>query len=168
MSTDINDRAAVERRLWNEIETHQTGMLGLTGETSHYQPMTAFVDREASQLWFFTRLETDLVHQVGAGHPAMFVFQQKDLQACVGGELVLDRDPAHLNKYWNAVVAAWYPDGRDDPHLAMLRMDCDDARVWIADGGPVRFAWEIARANATKTQPRVGGQTTLDFHYLGP
>src|SRR5690349_17879711 len=126
MSTDITDRAAVERRLWDEIETHQTGMLGLAGETSHYQPMTAFVEPATNRLWFFTRQDTDLVHQIGAGHAAMFVFQQRELQACVGGELILDHDRAHIDRYWNAVVAAWYPEGREDPHLSMLRMDCDD------------------------------------------
>ena len=164
MSTDLNDHAAVERRLWDELEKHQTGMLGLAGETSHYQPMTAFVEREASRLWFFTRLETDLVNQVGAGHPAMFVFQQRDIQACVGGELVIDRDRSHLERYWNTVVAAWYPEGRDDPHLSMLRLDCEDARVWISRGGPVRFLWEIAKASATKTTPHLGGRSSLDFH----
>jgi len=164
MSTDIKDRVAVERRLWDEIERHQTGMLGLVGDTHHFQPMTAFIQRGSKQIWFFTRTDTDLVHQIGGAHQAMFVIQQKDMQACVGGELVIDPDRARIDKFWNPVVAAWHPEGKTDPRLALLRMDCDDAAVWISQGNPIRFAWEIAKANTTKTEPNVGGRTTLDLH----
>jgi len=165
MHTDINDRVAVERRLWEEIEKHQTGMLGVTGGAPHHtQPMTAFVEPERKQIWFFTRTDTDLAREIAEGRTAMFVFQQKDIQACIAGELTLQHDPARIEKYWNAVVAAWYPAGKDDPRLTLLCLDCDDAQVWISQSGPARFAWEIAKANATKHEPQVGGRANLDFH----
>ena len=31
MTIDMTDRSAVERRLWDEIERHQIGMLGVVG-----------------------------------------------------------------------------------------------------------------------------------------
>lgn len=164
MSTDIKDQAAIERRLWDEIENHQIGMLGLVGETAHFQPMTAFVERAANQIWIFTRKDTDLARQVGASHPAMFVFQQRDIHACIGGDLALDHDRARIDRYWNAVVAAWYPEGKDDPNLTLLRLDCHDAQVWISQGGPVKFAWEIAKANTTKRVPDLGGRSNIAFH----
>ena len=86
MNLDMNDRTAVERRLWDEIERHQVGMLGIVGaDVHHTQPMTAFV--EGHDLWFFTRADTDLARRVGEGHEAIFVFQAKDLYACLSGEL---------------------------------------------------------------------------------
>ncbi len=165
MSTDINDQTAVQDRLWHEIKKRGgTGMLGLTNSGQHFQPMTAFVEREAGQIWFFTRKDTDLVQDIGAGASAMFVFQVDDLQACIGGGLTLDHDKARIDKYWNAVVAAWYPGGKDDPMLTLLRMDCVDAEVWISQGGLTKFAWEIAKANATHTTPDLGGRAHLDLH----
>lgn len=165
MSTDLTNRADVERRLWDEIEKHNTGMLGITGSGHHHtQPMTAFVERKSNQIWFFTRTDTDLAREIGEGKTAMFVHQLKDLHACIAGQLTLQLDPERIDKYWNAVVAAWYPDGKDDPHLTMLCLDCDDAQVWISEGGPVKFAWEIAKANATHTTPDVGGTANLNFH----
>lgn len=165
MTIDMNDRDAVETRLWDEIERHQIGMLGVVGGPAHHtQPMTAFVEREAQRIWFFTRRDTDLVRQAADGHEAMFVFQQKDLQACIGGTLRLNHDPARIDKYWNAVVAAWYPQGRDDPNLTLLSLDCGDAEVWISQAGPARFAWEIAKANATHRTPDLGGKANIRFH----
>jgi general stress protein 26 len=164
MKTDTNDLTAVETRLWEEIhKAGGTGMLGLVNSNDHYQPMTAFVERDIHQVWFFTRKDTDLA-QAADGGVAMFVFQADRLQACIAGALspVVDRE--RVDKYWNAVVAAWYPDGKDDPQLTMLRLDCRDAEVWISDDGPVKFAWKIAKANATHTTPDEGGRAHLDFH----
>ncbi len=165
MQTDINNRVEVERRLWDEIKKHQTGMLGLVGGAAHHtQPMTAFAEPETREIWFFSRDDTELVQEIGAGATAMFVLQLREIQACLAGRLSLDRDRARVDRYWNAVVAAWYPGGKDDPHLALIRMALDDAQVWISQAGPARFAWEIAKATATRQAPELGGHTSLDFH----
>lgn len=165
MSTNTNDQAAIERRLWDEVARHQIGMLGLLGGQAHHtQPMTAFVERETDQIWFFTRSDTDLARQIGEGRKGMFIFQQRELQACIAGELTLQHDPARIDKYWNAVVAAWYPGGKTDPRLTLLCLDCHDAEVWVSEGGLLKFAWEIAKANATKHEPDVGGRASIQFH----
>ncbi|RAK58867.1 hypothetical protein DJ021_03150 [Phenylobacterium hankyongense] len=165
MTTDTHDRAAVETRLWDEIEKHRTGMLGVVGgEPQHFQPMTAFLERGNGEIWFFTYRDSDLARAAGSGAPSMFVFQLKDIQACIGGRLSDAHDVDRMDKYWNPVVAAWYPKGRDDPRLTMLRLDCDDAQVWISEAGPARFAWEITRANATHRTPDLGGSAHLDLH----
>jgi general stress protein 26 len=156
----------VEAKLWKEIEKGRFGMLGLVGgQAGHFQPMTAFVEPEGGLIWFFTSITSDLARKAGDGGKAMFVVQAKDqdLQACIGGRLSVDHDAARIDKYWNAIVAAWYPSGKDDPSLTLLRLDCDDAQVWLNEAGPVKFAWEIARANATGRRPDLGQQAKLNL-----
>lgn len=166
MSIDPNDHAAVQTRLWDRVEKRRTGMLGLMGQAhQHFQPMTAFVDRADNSLWFFAYNDSDLAEMVGGGaSEAMFVFQEDDLYACVGGQLMLEPDRARMDRYWNPVVAAWYPEGKDDPRLTLMRLDCEDAQVWMVEAGPVRFGWEIAKANVSRDRPDLGSQTRLDFH----
>ncbi|WP_395670397.1 pyridoxamine 5'-phosphate oxidase family protein [Phenylobacterium sp.] len=162
---DHHDPAAIEKRLWKDIEDHRTGMLGLMRDDQHFQPMTAYVERDANQVWFFTYKDTDLAETVGAtGGHAMFVYQGKDLQACIGGHLTVRHDPERIERYWSPVVAAWYPEGKDDPRLTLLCLDCEDAQVWVTEAGPLRFAFEIARANATKTRPDLGDRADLNLH----
>ena len=166
MATDIHDLAAVQTRLWNEIEKHQIGMLGLVGVAPHhFQPMTAFLDRVENRLWFFSYKDIELAEAAAGAAQAMFVFQQQPrLYACIAGELRVDYDRERMDRHWGATVAAWYLKGKDDPRLTLLRLDARDAEVWIHDAGPARFAWEIAKANATRGQPQLGGHTHLDFH----
>ncbi|MGR4863512.1 pyridoxamine 5'-phosphate oxidase family protein [Caulobacter sp. LARHSG274] len=158
MSTDPDDRAAVEKRLWKELEDARVGMLGLIDTRQHFQPMTAFAEPEHNLIWFFTRDDTDLADSAKGGAEAMLVVQSRDhdFHACISGALSLARDPLRIDKYWGPVVAAWFPEGKDDPRLTLLRLDARDAELWISKGGPIRFAWEVAMANLTDTTPDLG------------
>jgi general stress protein 26 len=159
--------AELEDRLWKEIEKARYGMLGVVGRTppSHFQPMTAFCERESGQIWFFTRTDTDLAQQVEQGADAMFVVQAKDqgFQACVGGRLTQTFDAQRMTDYWNPVVAAWYPEGQHDPRLTMLRFDAADAQVWLSETNPLAFGFQIVKANMTGHEPNVGESAPVDL-----
>ncbi len=165
MTTDIKDKAAVEQKLWDEIGDTRFGMVGLTNSRDHYQPMTTFVERESGKLWFYTQDTTDLAAAASKGAEAMYVFMSKDrqLQACIRGTLTASTDTLHRDKYWNSVVAAWFPKGKDDPHLTMLCLDCEDSQLWISEIGTVKFGFEIAKANLTGTLPDIGDKTRLNL-----
>ena len=76
---------------------------------------------------------------------------------------VAPRNAALIDKHWNPVLAAWYPEGKDDPHLTLLRFDADDGRIWVSKKGPVRFMLEVAKANLTKTVPDAGGVADVNL-----
>ena len=166
MAADIHDPAEVQKRLWEHLDKHATGMLGLVGGAAHhFQPMTAFLDRLDQRIWFFTYGDTDLAEAARDGHQAMFVLQHDHkFYACLGGRLSQRRDPERIERYWNAAVAAWYPQGKDDPRLTLLCLDLDDAEVWLGNAGTAKFAWEIAKANTTRSTPDLGDHTHLNFH----
>ncbi len=165
MSPDYMNPAEVEHRLWDDIERRQTGMLMLVGgPPQHAQPMTGFLERGERRLWFFADAWSELVSSITVGQEAMFVWQQPDLRACIGGRLEIHHDRDRLERYWNAAVAAWHPRGRDDPNLTMLCMSCEEAVVWVSTAGPVRTVWEMAKATATRREPQVGVTAHLTFH----
>ena len=49
------------------------------------------------------------------------------------GRLSLDRDRATIDRLWNRFVAAWFPGGKDDPKLALLRFDAERAEIGLDD-----------------------------------
>lgn len=152
--------AEAEEAFWKSLKSSNTGMLGLDRPGYHSQPMTAFREAETGTIWFFTRDDTDLARDAAPpGQTAMFSYGSKDQKvwACIHGALSVhghDRDV--IERYWNPVLSAWYPDGKDDPRLTLLRFDGDDGRVWVSDGGLMKFAFEIARANLTGKEPDAG------------
>ena len=164
--SDHLDRAQMEVRLWDEIEKARFGMLGLVGgPPRHMQPMTAYCDREDGAIFFFAKRDNDILKEGGQGHAAMFCVMAKDqeFQACVGGNVIADHDREKIGKFWNPIAAAWFPDGKDDPDLTLIRFEPEDAQVWISHGGGLRFGWEVAKANLTHSVPDVGDKAHLDL-----
>jgi len=154
--------AEAEDAFWDHLKKSNTGMLGLDQPGYHAQPMTAFREAETGTIWFFTRDDTDLARDTAlpGGQSAMFHYGSKDqnVWACIHGQLsVHGHDREIIDRHWNPVLAAWYPDGKDDPHLTILKFDGDHGRIWVNQGGLFKFAWEIAKANATDTLPDTGG-----------
>ena len=43
----------------------------------------------------------------------------------------VDTNRATIDRLWNRFVAAWYEGGKDDPKLALLRLDADRAEIWL-------------------------------------
>ena len=165
---DTLTAAEAEKEFWKSLKDSNTGLLGLDQPGYHAQPMTAFREAETGTIWFFTRDDTDLAKDagIGGGQSAMFHYGSKDQNtwACIHGELsVQGHDREIIDRYWNPVLAAWYPDGKEDAHLTILRFDADDGRVWVNKGGLIKFAFEIAKANLTKSLPDAGGVADVNL-----
>jgi general stress protein 26 len=111
-------------------------MLGLHGvERAHPRPMTAQFDEDRAPIWFFTSNDSELVRALGAGSRAIATFAAKDhdLFATMHGILSLDNNRANIDRFWNRFVAAWFPGGKEDPKLALLRFDAEGAEIWLDD-----------------------------------
>ena len=168
MSKDLTP-AKAEEAFWDSLKKSNTGLLGLDQPGYHAQPMTAFREEETGTIWFFTRDDTDLARDAASagGQSAMFHYGSKDqnVWACIHGQLSAQgEDREIIDRYWNPVLAAWYPQGKDDPHLTILRFEAGDGRVWVNEGGFFKFAFEIAKANATKTLPDAGGVADVNLN----
>jgi general stress protein 26 len=125
-----------EEKLWKAIKGDRTMMLGLDGvEEGHTRPMTAQLDGDSGPtIWFFTSTDNALVQSLGEGAgraTGAFVDKGHDLFASITGSLREDTNPAMVEKLWNPFVAAWYEGGKDDPKLALLRLDAEHAEVWL-------------------------------------
>jgi len=124
----------LEEKLWASIKSDRTMMLGLKGvDEGHARPMTAQLDGERGPLWFFTARDNGLVTNLASTRRGFATFASKghDLFATVQGTVSIDNDPAIIDRLWNRFVAAWYPGGKNDPNLVLLRFDAEHAEVWL-------------------------------------
>jgi general stress protein 26 len=123
----------LEDKFWKALKSDMTVMLGLSGvDEGHTRPMTAQLEGEHGPIWFFTSTESALTRGLVDGARAICTFASKDHEvfATVHGTLALDNNRAVIDRLWNPFVAAWY-DGKDDPKLALLRLDADQGEVWL-------------------------------------
>jgi len=139
MTTEAgNHEAEIEAKFWKALKGDRVAMLGLVGvEEGHGQPMSAQLLEEHQErggpIWFFTSKDTDLARALGESHRANLHFASKghELFAAVHGTLAPFNDRPTIDRLWNKFVAAWFPGGKDDPKLQLLRFDPDRAQVWL-------------------------------------
>jgi general stress protein 26 len=87
-------------------------------------------DEDRGPLWFFTSQDSELVEAGGGAATAVFISKGHDLFARIEGKLVEDTRRDMIEKLWNPFVAAWYEDGKDDPDIALMRLDLESAEIW--------------------------------------
>ena len=101
--------------------------------------MTAQLDKDAdSAIWFFTTKD----HHLAEMGPAIATFAGDDNQifARFHGTLSEETSRERLEKQWSNVVEAWFPGGKDDPNLLMMRMELGQAEIWNSDLGMITTA----------------------------
>ncbi|GHC66640.1 pyridoxamine 5'-phosphate oxidase family protein [Neogemmobacter tilapiae] len=119
-------------KFWDALKSDRTVMLGLPGRVDP-RPMTALTHEDTpGTIWIFSAHGNALVDQNPQGSSAQFTFASKNhgLFSTVTGRLTLDHDRAMIEALWNPFIAAWY-EGKEDPKLALLRFDPDQAQVWF-------------------------------------
>jgi len=146
-------------QLMEQIEDARCVMLGSTNPDDHMQPMTPQIDDDENEhvIYFYSDKTSDLGARIMMQPGTVKMCHiGKDYQAYVEGKLSVHRNPATVDKFWNPIVAAWYPDGKTDPKLLMLKFEPEKAHVWASDKSSIGFAYEIAKANLTDELPDIG------------
>jgi general stress protein 26 len=132
------DDREIEDKFWKALKDSPFIMLGIEGaRDGATQPMTVNFedqDRSSGVLWIFTAKDHDLTRAMGHSSRAMAAYSAKGhgLFASLRGTLTLDQDPATIERLWSPIVSEWY-EGKDDPKLALVRFDVEDAKIWLSD-----------------------------------
>ena len=145
--------------LWPRIERVRVGMFATMDEHGRLVscPMTNQRTDHDGSLWFFTSDHSGMSHNI-AVRPQVnisFVDDGESLYVSVSGhaEHVTDRDK--MREMWNPLVAAWFPEGLDDPHLALVKVTIEAAEYWDAELGKMRQLLKMARAAITGHPPKM-------------
>jgi general stress protein 26 len=134
MSDDRQRDEELKQQFWEALADSPYLFLQLDSDPTSAVPMTAELDENAhGAIWFFTGRD----HAFARGGPATATFAGKghDVFARFKGALVHETSRDRLDKEWSTFVEAYFPRGKDDPNLLMLRMDLADAEIWTTDIG---------------------------------
>jgi general stress protein 26 len=143
----MTDIQQLKTDLWKRMTDSPFLMIGLKGGTS--EPLTAQLDKDqVDTLWFFIGKDNRLAP--GGAAIAQFVSKGHDFFACLSGGVTIDNDRAMIDKLWSKQTEAWFPGGKDDPNLALLRFDIAEAELWEGD---VSFAGKLKMIFGGKIKP---------------
>lgn len=109
-------------------------------------------------LAFLTSLRSDKVAEAlleGVGH---ITAQRDDVSITLGGRVTVSRERARIEPLLSKATQAFFPDGIDDPDLALLEFHTDEAEIWDTSGvHGLRFVASVAHALLTGTSVSATG-----------
>jgi general stress protein 26 len=106
-------------------------------------------------MFFTTNVESTKVDEILADPHITVIVQSRTQYASVRGvaKLSLDRELVHA--LWKEEWKAWFPDGKDDPNIAILVFEPHHGEYWDNAGAAgLKFLFEAAKAYLTGKTPK--------------
>src|SRR3954463_2099466 len=102
--------------------------------TFRSRPMATQDEEFDGTLWFFTQIDSHKVTEIDRQHQVNLSYADSgdNRYVSISGLATLVRDRAKIDELWSPVLKAWFPDGKDDPNIALLRVDVQKAEYWDA------------------------------------
>ena len=147
------------------IEHCPTCMFGTDLESApfHVCPMHAQEVDDAGSIWFFSGLDSEHAAHIRQDGRVQLIFSNPSKYEflTVFGEATLSRDQQKIDELWKPLVKAWFPDGKDDPNLSLIRVSPSKAHYWDTKDGKLVVLAKILVGTVTGKREDGGVQGDL-------
>ncbi|GAB5550308.1 MAG: pyridoxamine 5'-phosphate oxidase family protein [Sandaracinaceae bacterium] len=100
-------------------------------------------------LWFATSDESGKMSELEQDPRAAVTLQSKDAFVSITGRGQVVRDRSAIEEIWSPAMKAWFPEGKDDPNLTVLRFRAERGEYWDMRGmNKISYVYEAAKAIA--------------------
>ena len=145
-----------ERHLNDLLKGFDTAMLVTrgTGGSIHARPMGVADINDAGDLYFATSAGSPKVREIENDADVTLIFQGKLTFVSLRGTAVVVKDQALIGKLWSEAWRVWFPKGKTDPTLLLLKVEPVEAEYWDSSGlAGVTYAFEAAKAYIKGEKP---------------
>ena len=156
-------------KLTELIKDINIAMMTTQSEEGHLRsrPMaTRFPKDFDGTLWFFTHEDTGKVEEVKSDQQVNLAFTNPEAQryVSVSGRANLVHDKDRAKELWNPLFKAWFPQGLDDPQLALLSVKIEEAEYWDTPSSAFVHIAGFIKATATGKAYHPGENAKLDLN----
>lgn len=144
--------------LYDLLKDFDTAMLVTRAADGHLhaRPMAIAELRADADAYFVTSVDSPKVAEIYADADVLLTFQSAHQYAAVYGRVNVVRERALVDRLWQESWRVWFPRGKSDPTIALLRFDADRGEFWNDAGmRGVQYAFRAARAYLSGETPRV-------------
>jgi general stress protein 26 len=123
--------------------------------TLHSRPMYGMDADEAGDLWFFTKISSPKVTEISKDGQVNLAYANPEKQdyVSVSGRAEIVRDRARIDEKWSPAARAWFPDGKDDPQIALIRVHPERGEYWDSPSATIVNIYGYAKAMLTGSSP---------------
>lgn len=133
--------------------------------TLRSRPMATQTTEFDGTLWFFTAASAPKVEEIEQDHHVnlSYAAPDKNLYVSVSGKARMMRDRQKAQELWNPAYKAWFPKGLEDPDLALLKVNVEQAEYWDSSSSAVVHLVGFVKALATGERYHAGENEKMDL-----
>lgn len=96
------------------------------------RPMATLKAPFDGYLWFFIRTGAPVSGEIQESQRVnlSYTLPNDDRYVSVSGTANVSRDPERVKELWSGWMKEWFPDGKKDPDLSILRVRVEHAECW--------------------------------------
>jgi general stress protein 26 len=132
--------------------------------TLHSRPMATQRDRFDGTLYFFTYADSEKVRETDQQRRVAVTFADPSSNTYVAltGNAHTLRDKAKAEELWHPFLKTWFPQGLEDPNLALLHVHVDHAEYWDSPSSTFIHLYGLAKSTLTGRPPQPGDHQSFD------
>jgi general stress protein 26 len=148
---------AKTKHLKELLESFDTAMLVTRhGEGNHARPMAIAEVEGASTLWFVTTSDSPKVDEIRSDDRVSVTLQSARKFVALSGTSALIHDRERILALWKEDWRIWFPKGKEDPSIALIRVNVEDAEFWDNAGGKgIRYVFEAVKGIIKGERPDI-------------
>ncbi|MGB3181766.1 MAG: pyridoxamine 5'-phosphate oxidase family protein [Cyclobacteriaceae bacterium] len=129
------------------------------------RPMSTQTVDDKGLFWFFTNEFSGKVKEIEEYPVVNLAYSEpgKNRYVSVTGVAEVVTDKAKVDELWDDVLKAWFPEGKDDPDLALVKVLPDEAEYWDGSSSKMVRLFKIGKALITGKTYDTGGNEKVDF-----
>jgi general stress protein 26 len=116
----------------------------------HTRPMATHEMEDDGTLWFFTYNNSAKAKEIQHDRQISLSYTDtsSETYVCATGTAAISQDIDKMEELWNPALKAWFPEGLDEPHIALLKVKLHRAEYWDEPGGKLVSLFRMAKAIA--------------------
>ena len=124
----------------------------------HTRPMATHEVDADGMMWFFTYKKSNKVAEIGQNQQVGLGFSDPDAEVYVStsGYAEVVEDQAKINELWSDFLKTWFPEGKDDPNIVLLKVTTHAGEYWDRPGGKMVKLFEMAKGALTGETDKTG------------
>lgn len=155
------DEVETKKVLVDALKSFGTVMVGTTlaDGTMHARPMAVADVDDQGVLWFATERESPKAQEVKLDAHGLVTAQSARVFVSLSGTFSFVHDRARIEALWKPDWKVWFPNGKDDPNIALMRFSPAIGEYWDNSGAKgFRYLFEAARALVAGERARPNGK----------
>lgn len=145
-------------KLMDLMKSFRTALLLTIGDNGaiRARPMAVLQVEDGGSVWFMTNAKSLKVEEIEKNPRVSVALQRENATVSLMGHATVSRDKAKIDELWNVHAQAFFPKGKDDPEILLVKVIGHEAEYWDTEGlQGIKYMFEVAKALVTGNKPEM-------------